>query len=89
MSPSYQIISESLVGEFDVEPDSVHPQATLESLQLDSLALVELSLMLEETLGVTVTDVPRTITLAELASLVDAEAASAGRLVPAGGEERM
>ncbi|MCM2416565.1 acyl carrier protein [Streptomyces sp. RKAG293] len=86
MSPSYQIISDSLIKEFDVDPALVHPDAALESLQLDSLALVELSLMLEERLNMTVTDVPASITLAELVSLVD-NGSDADDRVPAGQKE--
>jgi acyl carrier protein len=88
MSPSYQIISDSLVREFDVDPALVHPQATLAQLKLDSLALVELSLMVEERLGATVTDVQGDTTLAELAALVGDPDLPVDQPVPAGREER-
>jgi hypothetical protein len=59
-----------------VDPALVHPQATLGQLRLDSLALIELSLMVEERLGTTVTDVQGDTTPAELAALVGSGAAA-------------
>ncbi|MEV8099824.1 acyl carrier protein [Kitasatospora sp. NPDC085879] len=72
MSNSYDTLSECLISEFDVAPELVRPEATLANLELDSLALVELSLMMEERLGVTVPDIRRDATLAELATTADA-----------------
>ncbi|WP_329499287.1 acyl carrier protein [Kitasatospora herbaricolor] len=71
MSVSYRIISDCLTTEFAVAPERVTPDATLEQLQLDSLALVELSLMVEERFGVTVADIRGDVTLAGLAALAD------------------
>ncbi|MBP0453364.1 MULTISPECIES: acyl carrier protein [unclassified Kitasatospora] len=72
MSQSYEILRDCLVEEFDVAADRVGPDATLASLELDSLALVELSLMVEERIGVTVTDIRPDGTLGELAAFADA-----------------
>ncbi len=92
---AYQTISDCLIKEFAVAPELVTPQATLAGLQLDSLALVELSLMVEERLGVTVTDIQGDATLAGLAELAGevgqvgrvgetGEAGRAGQAAPAG-----
>ncbi|MFJ2863636.1 acyl carrier protein [Kitasatospora sp. NPDC087314] len=76
MSTAYETIRASLVDEFDVAPAMVTPDATLASLALDSLALVELSLVVEERLGVTVADVTPDRTLGELAAHADAALAA-------------
>jgi acyl carrier protein len=41
-----------LVEEFDIEPDLITAEATLEDLDLDSLDLVEIAQMIEQTYGV-------------------------------------
>ncbi len=69
MSDTYRIISDCLVQEFDVAPELVIPEATLAELKLDSLSLVELSLMVEDRIGVRVADLRDDVTLAELAQL--------------------
>ncbi|WP_371495061.1 acyl carrier protein [Kitasatospora sp. NBC_00374] len=76
MSETYEILRDCLVTEFDVPPGLVRPEAVLSGLDLDSLALVELSLMVEERLGVTVTDIGPDRTLGELAALADADRAA-------------
>ncbi|GAA3378501.1 hypothetical protein GCM10020367_58240 [Streptomyces sannanensis] len=45
-----------LVHKLKVSPDLITPEATREDIELDSLAVVELSLMLESELGVTISD---------------------------------
>ncbi|MFJ2865322.1 acyl carrier protein [Kitasatospora sp. NPDC087314] len=45
-----------LVRELRVNPGAMDPGATLEALGLDSLSVVELSVMLSEHLGVRVTE---------------------------------
>ncbi|WP_406196718.1 acyl carrier protein [Kitasatospora sp. NBC_01560] len=72
MSASYQILRDCLVEEFDVPAERVAPDAALAALELDSLALVELSLLVEERLGVTVADIRPDATLGELAACADA-----------------
>ncbi|MFB7909011.1 acyl carrier protein [Kitasatospora sp. NPDC056076] len=72
MPSSYETIRACLIDEFDVSPAVVTPDATLASLALDSLALVELSLVVEEKLGVTVADIGPDRTLGELAAHADA-----------------
>ncbi|MFF2044248.1 acyl carrier protein [Kitasatospora sp. NPDC058170] len=76
MSETYTILRDCLVQEFDVAPERVGPAATLASLELDSLALVELSLLVEERIGVTVTDIRPDGTLGELAAFADGDLAA-------------
>lgn len=71
-SQSYDILHACLITEFDVAAERVRPDATLASLELDSLALVELSLLVEERIGVTVADIRPDGTLGELAAFADA-----------------
>ncbi|MFD3333853.1 acyl carrier protein [Streptomyces sp. NPDC058700] len=79
MTQTYQIITDCLVQDFEVPADRVTPGVTLDQLDLDSLSLVELSLIVEERLGLAATDIRQDITLAELATL--AESATAGQAV--------
>jgi len=52
----YERLKEIIVGKFDLDADDITPESTLEGLELDSLDLVELSLIIEKELGVPVTD---------------------------------
>ncbi|RST07054.1 acyl carrier protein [Streptomyces sp. WAC07149] len=52
----FETLKEILVGKLKVEPDQVTPEATREDVELDSLAVVELSLVIEKELGVAVSD---------------------------------
>jgi acyl carrier protein len=62
-----------LVEKLKVSPDQVTPEATKEDVELDSLAVVELSLVLEKELNITISDdelleVP---TIGEIAALME------------------
>ncbi|GAA2471407.1 acyl carrier protein [Streptomyces mauvecolor] len=48
MDPVYQHLVTTLTTKFEVPPDRVSPQATLGDLELDSLALVELYVTLQD-----------------------------------------
>ncbi|MGW6918703.1 acyl carrier protein [Kitasatospora sp. NPDC054939] len=76
MSETYDVLRDCLVDEFEVASELVRPDATLADLALDSLALVELSLLVEERLGATVTDLRPERTLGELAELAERRAVS-------------
>ncbi|MFN2556021.1 MAG: acyl carrier protein [Nitriliruptorales bacterium] len=52
----YANVERILTGTFQVPADEVSPDATFESLELDSLDLVELTLAVEEELGVKIED---------------------------------
>ncbi|MFJ8822965.1 phosphopantetheine-binding protein [Streptomyces sp. NPDC102467] len=81
-SPVESALTTVLTEKFEIDPAVVRPDATLESLDLDSLALAELALSLQERLGVKVAESEATkhTTVAGLtASLAAKYAAAAAR----------
>jgi acyl carrier protein len=52
----YATVENVLVETFGVDGEKVSPEATFESLDLDSLDLVELTLLIEEETGVKIED---------------------------------
>ncbi|MFF0014507.1 acyl carrier protein [Streptomyces sp. NPDC005374] len=52
----FEKLKEILVNKLKVTPEQITPEATLEDIELDSLAVVELSLVLETELAVSVSD---------------------------------
>lgn len=56
MQDMFEILKEILVSKLKVRPEQVTPEATQQDVELDSLAMVELSLILEKELGVVVSD---------------------------------
>jgi acyl carrier protein len=66
-------IHQILADDFEVPAEAISPQATLESLDLDSLALSEFALMLQERTGVkpAVGIVAKTTTVSELAASLE------------------
>lgn len=91
MNPStFEAIAAVLAGQFHVDAALVQPDATLEQLGLDSLALMEFVFAVEDRFDVRIPEDrldPRQagITLAHLAGLLDdAVAARPGRDVAAG-----
>ncbi|MFR9673521.1 phosphopantetheine-binding protein [Streptomyces sp. TR06-5] len=79
----FQLVSRHLVEHFGIEPERISPAATLEDVGLDSMALVELLLVLEEDFGMPMPEdddtAPRT--LGELVERLDA--ATGGAPLPA------
>ena len=71
MPTSAELITSTLTETFDLDPAEVMPERTFEDLGLDSLALVEMGLMLQERTGISLDDVPLRTTLGELAALMD------------------
>lgn len=47
----FELVSHHLVQHFGIEPETISPAATLEDIGLDSMALVELLVVLEEGFG--------------------------------------
>ncbi|MYW66801.1 hypothetical protein GTY65_22425 [Streptomyces sp. SID8379] len=78
-SPVGSAIAAVLTEKFEVDPAAVRPDATLESLDLDSLALAELALALQEQLGVDVaeSEASKQTTVAELTATLTAKHATA------------
>ncbi|MEW2404779.1 acyl carrier protein [Streptomyces griseoviridis] len=68
----YDVLTELLTDRFQVRPELLSPEATPASLGLDSLFLVELSLVLEKDPGcaIAVDDLTRADTLADIARLM-------------------
>ncbi|MER5739757.1 MULTISPECIES: phosphopantetheine-binding protein [unclassified Streptomyces] len=52
----FEQLKEILVNKLKVDPEQITLEATREDIELDSLAVVELSLVLENELGVAVSD---------------------------------
>ncbi|MGW5782402.1 phosphopantetheine-binding protein [Streptomyces sp. NPDC003757] len=50
------MIIEILTGKFDVPSEEVTPSTVLEDVEVDSLALLELSLLLEKRLGISINE---------------------------------
>lgn len=72
-SPVYTHLTRLLTEKFEVAPGDVRPDATLEDLDLDSLASVELFLALSEHYSIVLDDgeaVPE-LTVAQTAELVE------------------
>jgi acyl carrier protein len=66
-----QVVSESLVA-FGADADAVNPDATFETLDVDSLDLAELAQIVEEKFGVELTgaDVKDVRTVGDLVALI-------------------
>ncbi|MGQ4479569.1 phosphopantetheine-binding protein [Streptomyces sp. SAS_276] len=77
MSPVQTAVTAVLTEKFEVSPQHIRPEATLESLDLDSLALAELALALQEALGVPVADdeAAKQSTVGELVATLNAKRA--------------
>ena len=69
---SYPFLSEVLVEKYDVDVQTVRPDATMAELGLDSLSLTELLFDLEDEFGIEVPEERATFsTLGEAAALID------------------
>ncbi|MDX3131221.1 acyl carrier protein [Streptomyces europaeiscabiei] len=79
-SDTYDLVRAALTSTFRIPEDELSPDVTLEQLELDSLALAELILVLEESLGVKADGelATRTTTLADVSAHLDELRASAG-----------
>lgn len=67
MSQQFEQLKDILVKNLKVAPELITSEATWQDLEMDSLAMVELSLMLEQELGVGIADEE----LLELATIGD------------------
>ncbi|MHC3388776.1 acyl carrier protein [Streptomyces lavendulocolor] len=77
----YDTLVGILTGKFQVRPELVTPEATPPALGLDSLFVVELSFVLEEEAGVTVSfdELAEAGTIAEIARLMQDAQGRQGR----------
>lgn len=82
MEPVYDMMARLLAGHFGVPEDQIQPEATLEALEFDSLARVELAMVISEAVAVSLPEDRPDLTLAEaaehLANAVGAEEAAEG-----------
>ncbi|BFV59194.1 hypothetical protein KCMC57_up42980 [Kitasatospora sp. CMC57] len=69
----FEKLKEILVSKLKVMPEQVTPEATKEDVELDSLAVVELSLLLEAEYGISITDdqLLEAETIGEMAALIE------------------
>ncbi|MFI9626092.1 acyl carrier protein [Streptomyces sp. NPDC052042] len=81
MSTIHPRITEVLTHTFKVPLSEIHPDSTMDSLEMDSLAVAEFAVLLRETVeGDTDLDrIPKDATLAEISCFID---------VPCGSGER-
>ncbi|MFD4878143.1 acyl carrier protein [Streptomyces sp. NPDC058420] len=79
MSAVYDHLVTTLTGKFDVPADTVRPEASYDDLGLDSLAVMELFLTLQEEWAVPLDDSEAvgTLTVRETADLVEKSKAEA------------
>ncbi|MCX2923443.1 MULTISPECIES: acyl carrier protein [Streptomyces] len=75
----FETLKEMLVSKLKVAPEQVTPEATREDVELDSLAIVELSLLLEKELGLQISDdeLLEAATIRDMADLMTERSASA------------
>ncbi|OKI02372.1 hypothetical protein A6A06_15115 [Streptomyces sp. CB02923] len=75
----FEHLREILVGKLHIAPEHITVDATHDDIELDSLALVELSLVLAKELGVHVSDdeLARTPTVAAIVHLIEERSAAA------------
>ncbi|AXG79089.1 acyl carrier protein [Streptomyces paludis] len=80
-TPIHPKITEVLTGTFKVPEAEIVPEATMDSLEMDSLAVAEFAVIIKETLGVVADSgtVLKDASLAEITAYLDQAAVGAGR----------
>ncbi|MEU9759244.1 acyl carrier protein [Streptomyces sp. NPDC047985] len=73
MSAIHPRITEVLTHTFKVPPSEIHPDSTMDSLEMDSLAVAEFAVLLRETTGgdADLGGLPKEATLAEISRFID------------------
>lgn len=69
-------LAQLLAGDFSLKPEALHAGATLESLEIDSLRMIEILFMVEDAFKITVSAEQselkaRLLTLGDLAAYID------------------
>jgi len=75
MQNTYDRFTDILVNQFEVRPEEIRPDVTFEELELDSLFLVELTLVVKRDLDVEINEddaTPRS-TVADVVKLIEAQ----------------
>jgi acyl carrier protein len=70
VTATYDLITATLIETFELDAGQLTPQSTFEDLGLDSLALVEMALVVHEHTGTAVEGITPQSTLAEAAALL-------------------
>jgi acyl carrier protein len=69
---SLDFIRQILVDKYDVKPEAIHPEATLQDLGIDSLTVVEMIFDVSEKYGIDIPDERlKFTTLGEVVAVVD------------------
>lgn len=78
MSSLHDSVVEVFVARFDLDPETVLPDATFDDLGLDSLSQIELATALKKRLGIVITDDELTeiSVVADIVALVEQKGAS-------------
>ncbi|MFJ8164896.1 acyl carrier protein [Streptomyces sp. NPDC096136] len=77
MTTTLDAITQALTETFPIDAAEITPDKTFDELGLDSLALIEMSLIVQETTGITLSETALPQTVQELADLLDAADAAA------------
>lgn len=74
----FETLKNILVDKLKISPDQIVAEATKEDVELDSLAVVELSLVMEKELGLKISDdeLMELDTIGEIVALMERRAAS-------------
>ncbi|MFI0820974.1 acyl carrier protein [Streptomyces sp. NPDC021098] len=69
----FETLKDVLVGKLAAVPEKITPEATVEEAELDSLSIVELSIILEKDFAITITDdeLLAAPTIGDMAKLVE------------------
>ncbi|MGW2651914.1 phosphopantetheine-binding protein [Streptomyces sp. NPDC001393] len=79
MTSTYELITTTLTDTFGIDPAQMSPDSTFEQLELDSLAMVEMAIMVQEQTGAEIGDLTPRSTLAEAAAMLSVPQQSAAR----------
>lgn len=71
MSSSIDLITTALADTFDMDASGITAESVFADLGLDSLAMVEMGLVLQEQTGITLNDTELPRTVGELATLLE------------------
>lgn len=71
MSSSIDLIATALADTFDMDMSGITPESSFQELGLDSLAMVEMGLVLQEQTGIKLNDTELPRTVGELATLLE------------------
>ncbi|MFE6618133.1 acyl carrier protein [Streptomyces sp. NPDC057740] len=83
MATTLDTITKVLTETFPIDAADITPERTFEDLGLDSLALLEMGLAVQESTGITLNDTELPKTVGQLVTLLDAAGPDAAQAAPA------